>query len=83
MLSGDPNAQYAGYSQYAAYQQQGGAGSLAGVGADTAQLQQMYAAGLPISDPNFAIAAHPYGYSNAPDARCCASPSNDTTESIR
>ncbi len=42
---------------------------------DRKWLQQLYGAGLPISDPNFAIGAHPYGWANAPDARCCASPS--------
>jgi hypothetical protein len=44
MYGGDTNTQYAGYAQYAAYQQQGGAGTLSGANADTAQLQQMYAA---------------------------------------
>ncbi len=42
---------------------------------DRKWLQQMYGAGLPVGDPNFAIAAHPYGYANPPDARCCTSPS--------
>jgi hypothetical protein len=50
-------------------------GDSAGSVDDRKWLQQMYAAGLPTNDPNFAIAAHPYGYANSPDARCCVSPS--------
>jgi len=42
---------------------------------DRRWLRELYAAGLPIGDPNFGIGIHPYGWSNAPDARCCAVPS--------
>lgn len=42
---------------------------------DRRWLRELYAAGLPINDPNFVIGIHPYGWSNAPDARCCAAPS--------
>lgn len=42
---------------------------------DRTWLRQLYASGLPTSDPNFAIGIHPYGWANPPDARCCASPS--------
>ena len=38
-------------------------------------IQQLYAAGLSKSDPTVAVGVHPYGWANAPDARCCASPS--------
>jgi hypothetical protein len=42
---------------------------------DRTWLRQLYAAGLPKNDPNLAIGIHPYGWANAPDAHCCASPS--------
>jgi len=42
---------------------------------DRRWLRELYAAGLPVNDPNFAIGIHPYGWANAPDARCCANPS--------
>jgi polysaccharide biosynthesis protein PslG len=42
---------------------------------DRTWLRQLYDAGLPTADPNFAIGIHPYGWANAPDARCCADPS--------
>jgi polysaccharide biosynthesis protein PslG len=42
---------------------------------DRQWLQEIYSAGLPLGDPNFAIGAHPYGWANAPDSRCCANPS--------
>ncbi len=42
---------------------------------DRRWLTELYKAGLPINDPNLVIGVHPYGWSNAPDARCCASPS--------
>jgi len=50
-------------------------GDSAGSINDRTWLQQVYNAGLPITDPNFAIGAHPYGWANPPDSRCCASPS--------
>ncbi|CAG0963393.1 hypothetical protein ANRL4_00805 [Anaerolineae bacterium] len=40
---------------------------------DRRWLRELYAAGLPITDPNLAIGIHPYGWANPPDARCCAS----------
>ena len=42
---------------------------------DRQWLQQVYDAGLPLSDLNLAVGVHPYGWANPPDARCCASPS--------
>jgi len=42
---------------------------------DRRWLSELYQAGLPVSDPNLGIGVHPYGWSNAPDARCCANPS--------
>lgn len=42
---------------------------------DRTWLRELYQAGLPVADPNFAIGIHPYGWANPPDARCCASPS--------
>ena len=50
-------------------------GDSAGSVSDRTWLKQLFAAGLPTGDASFAIAAHPYGWANAPDARCCASPS--------
>ena len=38
---------------------------------DRQWLQDLYAAGLTKTDPNLAIGAHPYGWANPPDARCC------------
>jgi hypothetical protein len=38
---------------------------------DRRWLQGLYAAGLPINDPNLAIGIHPYAWANTPDARCC------------
>lgn len=34
-------------------------------------IDTLYKLGLPITDQNFAIGAHPYGWANAPDERCC------------
>ncbi len=42
---------------------------------DRVWLRELYSAGLPVNDPNFGIGIHPYGWANAPDARCCANPS--------
>jgi len=42
---------------------------------DRTWISQVYAAGLPLSDPNLGIGIHPYGWANPPDAHCCASPS--------
>lgn len=39
---------------------------------DRQYLRDLYKTGLPLNDPNFAIGVHPYGWANAPDARCCA-----------
>lgn len=42
---------------------------------DRTWLRQLYATGLPVGDPHFAIGIHPYGWANPPDAHCCAAPS--------
>ncbi len=42
---------------------------------DRTWLQQLYNAGLAQYGGNVAVGVHPYGWGNAPDARCCASPS--------
>src|SRR5258708_35508257 len=39
---------------------------------DRQWLQQLYDAGLPMSDRNFAVGVHPYGWGTPPDALCCA-----------
>ncbi len=38
-------------------------------------LQQLYNAGLAAYGTDIAVGIHPYGWANAPDARCCANPS--------
>ncbi len=42
---------------------------------DRRWLQELYAGGLLRNYPDVQIGIHPYGWSNAPDARCCANPS--------
>jgi hypothetical protein len=46
-------------------------GDTAGSVDDRRYLRDLYATGLPLNDPLFAIGIHPYGWANAPDARCC------------
>lgn len=41
---------------------------------DRRWLQELYAGGLLRSYPDVQIGIHPYGWSNPPDARCCANP---------
>ena len=38
-------------------------------------LQQLYNAGLAAYGTDIVLGVHPYGWANAPDARCCANPS--------
>jgi polysaccharide biosynthesis protein PslG len=47
------------------------AGDTGGSVNDRNWLRDLYKVGLPINDPNLAIGVHPYGWANAPDARCC------------
>jgi len=42
---------------------------------DRAWLQQLYNAGLASYGADVQVGIHPYGWANAPDATCCASPS--------
>jgi hypothetical protein len=42
---------------------------------DRTWLQQLYDGGLAQYGQNVVVGIHPYGWANAPDARCCASPS--------
>ncbi len=42
---------------------------------DRTWLQQIYNAGLAQYGQDVAVGIHPYAWANAPDARCCASPS--------
>ena len=41
---------------------------------DRAWLRGLYAGGLAQYGANIAVGIHPYGWANAPDARCCANP---------
>lgn len=43
---------------------------------DRLWLQQLYGAGLARYGADVAVGIHPYGWANAPDARCCSNPSN-------
>lgn len=42
---------------------------------DRLWLQQLYGAGLAQYGADVAVGIHPYGWANAPDARCCSNPS--------
>lgn len=42
---------------------------------DRTWLQQLYNAGLARYGADVAVGVHPYGWANAPEARCCANPS--------
>lgn len=47
---------------------------------DRTWLQQLYGAGLARYGNDVAVGVHPYGWANAPDARCCANPSRGWDE---
>jgi hypothetical protein len=53
--------------------------NLPGTVDDRDYLQQMYDSGLRnlVGDPNLVIGAHPYGWANAPETRCCGDPQSE------